>query len=277
MKAIKNYNNNIILAEEGGKEVIALGKGVGFNLKPGAEVNAGLVEKVFVPQETAQIRRFKDALQDLPYEHVILASKIVDYGKEKLRCPLNQSVIIALADHLSFVIKRLSDHLDIQAPLAWDIRHIYPAEYALGLDALEIMKQETGITFPKAEAAAVALHFINAESDSPDMPGTMRAAAIIQDCVTLAEGYYGKTFDEASSGFIGFVTMMRNTVMGLLRGVPTQAATDDKLYALLRAGYAYDFACAEKIASDLETKHGWILPRNDLCFLTLFLNRLSGA
>jgi len=277
MKGIRNYNNNIILAEEGGQEVIALGRGVGFNLKPGAEVNAALVEKVFVPQETAQMRRFKDILSDLPYEDLLLASKIVDYGKEKLQAPLNQSVIIALADHLSFVIKRLADHLDIQAPLAWDIQHIYPAEYAVGLDALEIMRRETGVTFPPAEAAAVALHFINAESDSPDMPNTMQAAAIIRECVAIAEGYCRRSFDETTSDFIGFVTLLRNTILRFTRSEKNAAAEDVKLYQILRTQYAFELAGAQKIAGMLEEKHGWILSKNDLCFLTLFLSRLTGG
>jgi beta-glucoside operon transcriptional antiterminator len=282
MTAIKNYNNNVILASEGGQEVIVLGKGVGFGLKPGSGVDAARVEKVFVPQDTAQIQRFKDILSNLPYEHLILASKIVDLGKERLRTPLNQSVIIALADHISFLIKRLAEGIDLQAPLAWDIRHIYPAEYAVGLEALDVMRQETGTTFPRAEAAAVALHLINAETDSPFMPDTMKTAAVIQECVAIAEEHYGISFDEGAGGFIGLVSMLRNTIMGFLRpsqnDSPNQPpAGDEKLYELLEAHYASELAGALKIAEMLEKKHGWILPKNDLCFFALFLSRLGGG
>ncbi|MDR1466526.1 MAG: PRD domain-containing protein, partial [Treponema sp.] len=258
---IRKCNNNIIFAEDNGQQVIALGKGLGFNLRPGGEVDMRLVEKVFVPQQEAvQLNRFSDILADLPYEHVILASKIVDLGRERLKQSLNQSIVIALADHLSFAIKRHHDHLDIQMPLIWDIKHIYPLEFAVGEEALGIIKKETGIDFPRDEAAAITLHFINAESDAADMARTIKMSTVIQKSVGIVEAHYKTVFDENSFDFNGFVALLRNIVMRFMyHSSEKQVKEDIELYDLLRKRYGYAFSCAEKVASFIEKEHSWRL------------------
>jgi beta-glucoside operon transcriptional antiterminator len=278
MTNVRKCNNNIIFAEDNGCPVIALGKGLGFNLRPGGEVDITLVEKVFVPQEAIQLNRFSEILADLPYENVILASKIVDLGKARLGQTLNQSIVIALADHLTFAIKRHNDNLDIQMPLALDIKHIYPLEFAVGEEALGIIKQETGIDFPRDEAAAVTLHFINAESDGADMPNTIKMSNTIQKSVKIVESYYKMILDENTFDFSGFVTLLRNTVMRFMyKKDEKQVEEDVELYELLRKRHNYAFSCAEKVASFIEKDYGWRLTNNDISFLALYIGRIIAA
>jgi beta-glucoside operon transcriptional antiterminator len=276
MTNIRKCNNNIILAIENGQEVIALGKGIGFNIRPGDEVDVSLVKKVFVPKETGQMNRFKDILADLPYEHVMLAGKIVDFGKKRLEQTLNQSIVIALADHLSFAINRLTDHLNIQMPLAWDIKHVYPTEFAIGKEALTIIKQETGIDFPEEEAAAIALHFINAEFDFEDMPNTIKMAGIIKKSLEIVESHYKTVFNENIPDFNGFITLLRNTIMRFIYHKNEKQVKDDtELHGLLCKRYAYAFTCAEKVASFVEKEYGWSFTMNDISFLTLYISRIT--
>jgi beta-glucoside operon transcriptional antiterminator len=276
MTAVRKCNNNIIFAEDNGRQIIALGKGLGFHLCPGGEVDMSLVEKVFVPQEAVQLNHFSDILADLPYENVILASKIVDLGKMRLGQTLNQSIVIALADHLSFAIKRHNNYLDIQMPLVWDIKHIYPLEFAVGEEALGIIKRETGIAFPRGEAAAITLHFINAESEFADMPNTIKMSDILRKSVGIVEAHYNTVFDENSFDFNGFVALLRNTVMRFMyRTGEKQVEEDTVLYELLHKRYSYAFACAEKVSSFIEKEYGWRLSGNDISFLTLYIDRIT--
>jgi beta-glucoside operon transcriptional antiterminator len=231
---IKKCNNNIILAVDDGQEVVVLGKGIGFNSRPGEEVDPSLVEKVFVPQ-TSQMSRFKDILADLPYEYLLLSSKIVDHGKKHLKQPLNQSIVIALADHLCFATTRLKDNLYVQMPLTWDIKHIYPLEFSLGMEALDIIKEEINVDFPKAEAAAIALHFINAETDCADMPNTVKMSVIIKESVEIVENRYKTVFNENTPDFNGFVTLLRNTIIRFIYHPDEKQVDEDiELYNLLR-------------------------------------------
>ena len=101
MTNIRKYNNNVILAEDNGQEVVVLGKGLGFNAVPGSVVDMALVEKVFVPQATAEINRFARIISDLPYEYILFSSKVDDYSKLLLTQEMNQSIVIALADQFA--------------------------------------------------------------------------------------------------------------------------------------------------------------------------------
>ena len=161
-------------------------------------------------------------------------------------------------------------------PLIWDIKHIYPAEFAVGEEALAVIKAETGIDFPRAEAAAITLHFINAESDAADMPNTIKMSNIIQKAVEIIEKHYKTVFDESTLDFSGLVALLRNTVMRFIYpDRERQAEEDTLLYDLLRKRYARSFACAEKVAAFIEREYGWRLSGNDVSFLTLYIDRIT--
>jgi beta-glucoside operon transcriptional antiterminator len=278
MKCIRSFNNNIILADDGGKEVIVLGRGIGYNAAPGAEVNGQLVQKIFVARETAQMSPFRDVLPELPYEQIILASKIVDFSREKITGPLNHSIVITLADHLSFAFRRLAERLDIKMPLLWDIKHIYPVEFAVGEKALEIIREETGTAFPHEEAAAIALHFVNAGSETQSMSNTIKTAAIIKDVITIIERYFDTTLNEESYDFIRFVTHLRNTILRFItqgEKNPDQSFNDRDLYFLVRERYQEAWECCRKISEYLKTNHGINPVWNDESFLTLYIRQLT--
>ncbi|MCL2558574.1 MAG: PRD domain-containing protein [Treponema sp.] len=276
MVTAQKCNNNIILARDGEREVIVLGKGIGFSARPGEKVDPGLVEKIFVPKETSQVSRFTDILAELPYETVLLAGKIVDYGKKRLRQPLSQSIVVALADHLNFALLRIKDGLEIEIPLAWDIKHIYPLEYNLSRDALGIIKADTGVELPEAEAAAIALHFINAGAEYSDMPNTILMSMIIKKSLGIVEAHYETILDESVPDFNGFVSLLRNTIMRFLYDRDEKQVKEDvELHTLLRRRNVSEFACAEKIASFIKGEYKWSLSLNDVSFLTLYINRIT--
>jgi beta-glucoside operon transcriptional antiterminator len=276
MENIRKYNNNIILANDRGHEVIVLGKGIGFQANPGSPVDVHLIEKVFVPQETVQISRFADILSDLAYEYVILATKVVDCGKELLQTKLNPSVVVALADHFSIAFKRFQEHIDISTPLKWDIRHLYPREFKAGMKGLEIIRQERQLEFPESEAVNIALHFINAEIDSADMSTTFKIVTITSDIIGIIKDHFHISFDEEAFDVMPFVIHLRNLVLRytVSPNQKTQSA-DEELYALVTSRYPEVLACCNRICAYLRDTNGWELLRNDLLFLTLHIRRIT--
>ncbi|MDR2797372.1 MAG: PRD domain-containing protein [Treponema sp.] len=276
MKNIRKYNNNIILANDRGQEVIILGKGIGFQTNPGSMVNTSLIEKVFVPQDTVQMSRFADTLSDLAYEYILLATKVVDCGKELLQTSLNPSVVVALADHFSIVFKRFQEHSDMPTPLKWDIRHLYPQEFKAGLQGLDIIRQERQLVFPESEAVNIALHFINAEIDTADMSTTFKIVTITNDIIGIIKEYFHITFDEEAFDVMPFVIHLRNLVLRYTVH-PNQKVQsgDDDLYTLVTKRYPEASACCNRICAYLQKTQGWEPLCNDLLFLTLHIKRIT--
>jgi beta-glucoside operon transcriptional antiterminator len=275
MKNVRKYNNNIILANDRGQEVIVLGKGIGFQAHPGAPVDLRLVEKVFVPQETAQLSRFADMLSGMAYEHIILATKVVDCGKELLQTKLNPSVALALADHFSITCNRLHEHINVPTPLKWDIRHLYPREFKAGMRGLEIIRRELGLDFPESEGINIALHFINAQSDSADMPTTFKIVAITSDIIGIVKEYFHIAFDEEAFDVMPFVLHLRNLALRCaVRPDQKAQSADEELCALITSRYPEASACCGHVCAYLQATHGWEPPDTDRLFLTLHIKRI---
>jgi beta-glucoside operon transcriptional antiterminator len=286
VQSIRKYNNNIILADDNGQEVIVLGKGIGFQAQQGAEVDMALAEKVFVPQESVHINQFASALSDFPYEYMILASKIVDHGKAALQVKLNPSIVVALADHLSVTLDLPgNDDVSMQSPLQLDVRHIYPSEFKTGVEALEIIRRERGIQLPEAEAVSIALHFINAELESPEMPATFRIVTITGGVVRIIEQYYAVELDKETLEFMRFSSHVRNLVIEYI--IPPAKAKsgrrqralkdDDELYELLMKRDRDVAECCGRICSWMRDKHRFVLRKNDVSFLAMHITKILEA
>ena len=79
----KIINNNIVSAVDSkGREVVVMGRGLGFGMKPGKQIQENKIEKVFRIKSQTLAEQFKDLLADMPLEHVKVSSDIITYAKE---------------------------------------------------------------------------------------------------------------------------------------------------------------------------------------------------
>ena len=76
---------------------------------------------------------------------------------------LRDTIYITLTDHISTAIVRCKEGLILKNALLWDIKQFYPDEFAMGIKAVGIIKEELGIEFLEDEAAFLALHIVNAQ------------------------------------------------------------------------------------------------------------------
>ena len=83
MKILKIINNNVVSAcDEKGKEIVVMGKGLGFGKKSGDILDELKIEKKFsMPDES--VIRLEELLRDIPYEYIQTANKIITMVKEK--------------------------------------------------------------------------------------------------------------------------------------------------------------------------------------------------
>lgn len=159
MKITKQLNNNIVIASDSqGREIILMGKGIGFGCKPGMEPDMRLVEKQYFGLSSgAHIQQLAELLDRIPLEHLSIGMQIVEHVQEKIRKPLNETLVLMVSDHISFAIERHKKGLDLDNALLWEIKKFYPDEYQLGLDALDIVQREAGIRLREDEAGFLAI------------------------------------------------------------------------------------------------------------------------
>lgn len=129
----KVINNNIISAyEKSGAEVIVMGRGIGFKKKQGEVVPADQISKIFRIKSRTLTEQFKELLANMPLERVRISDEIISHAKDHLKLKLNQSIYVTLTDHINFAIERVSQGIEPQNALLWEIKRFYP-QVLLGL------------------------------------------------------------------------------------------------------------------------------------------------
>ena len=102
----KILNNNVVLSEAEGQEVILMGRGLAFGRKVGDEIPTDLIEKRYVSSEQE-----RELLMDLPAEIMEMADQIITCAHNHLESKLKDSAFLAVADHIYGVTLRLQDDL----------------------------------------------------------------------------------------------------------------------------------------------------------------------
>ena len=132
--------------------MVVLGRGVGFGQLPYELTDMSVVYRTFYDVDP----KYFDVVGSLPQDVVLASADIIEQAEISLGCDLNPNLPFTLADHIAFAIKREQQGIRLAMPLAFDVKHLYPQEYELGLRALEIVRQHTKESLPKAEGSSIA-------------------------------------------------------------------------------------------------------------------------
>lgn len=187
MNIEKVINNNVISSrDEDGKEIIVMGRGIGFHKKAGQKVEEENVSKIFRLESKDVLKHFKDLLQNMPLEYIQVSDDIISYARKALNTKLSQNVYLTLTDHIGFAIERFKDDMVFSNALYEEIKRFYPEEFQIGMHALKLIEERTGIRLPDDEAASVAIHLVNAEFDLK-VRDTWAMTNIIQEMMTVLE------------------------------------------------------------------------------------------
>ena len=273
MKVVKVFNNNVSLVlNDSNHEEIIMGKGVGFGKRENDTIDQNKIEKRFVLEDKTSVKAFQELLGRIDIEDIELASDIIQCGEQELGYICNNSILLTLSDHISFMLKRAREKILFLTPLEWDIKLIYPNEYKYACSAVEKMRKRTGLDIPEQEAAFIALHFINAHYEGKDMQETILSSKIIQNVIDIAKYHYKIEFVETSFNFSRFITHIRYFVMRQLHN--EKMNNDFSLINVIALKYPNDYKCAKKIKEFLEKRYHWEIGNDELLYLSLHLNCL---
>ncbi|EMC21530.1 TPA: BglG family transcription antiterminator LicT [Streptococcus mutans] len=277
MKIEKVFNNNVVqILGINNEEIIVMGKGLGFQKKPGDEVNQDLIEKRFILQntDTDMVGELSRVYVDLDSEEIDLVLEIIHQGQEKLGQTFDISLYIALADHLHYTIQRTREGLTLQNPLAWEVRKFYPEEFQLGKDTIELVKEKMTLQLADDEAASIALHFINAQKDGGLLEKNHLISKVVSDILEIVRLHFGEVRDEESISYNRFITHVQYFAQRVANGL-VQGKNDAFLYEQVKENYPHAFACTEKIKSYVESAYNFAMSRDEQVYLTIHIQRLE--
>ena len=98
MEVIKILNSSIVLARRGedDKEIIVMGKGIGYRSKPGDVVGEDEIEKIYVLENETISSDLTALMKETPKEYLILADEIISHAKHTLSRHLSDHLYVCI-------------------------------------------------------------------------------------------------------------------------------------------------------------------------------------
>lgn len=270
MRVIGRINTNAALAVDGsGKEVVILGKGVGFPKVPYELTDLSQIQRTFYEVDA----KYLPLVDSLPEAVLLASADIVEQAEMDLDCSLNPNLVFTLADHLAFAIERTRQGIALTTPLAYDVKHLYPQEIRVGIAALDILKERTGEELPGGESVNIALHLINAELENGDIHNMAATLQVISEVTAIIEARLNLHLDAESFYYSRFTMHLRYLIQRLLNGEQLEDG-GGKMLASLALEYPDTYLCTKAVADYLESRWGWKCNKEECMYLMLHIGRL---
>lgn len=272
MKIIKIINNNIVQsinAQE--KEVILMGKALGFKRKVGETIDDSQIEKIYVLNKKNDEKEILDLLANIDFSHIQVVNKIVDYAEKMTGRDLTSSIYISLLDHIHFAIERLHNNQMFKNQLHQEIKRFYPLEYKIGTIALEIIKDNLKIELPIDEASFIAMHILNSQLNENYVENTQTMTDIIQKTLEIAENTLNVKFDDNSINYDRLITHLKFFSYRLINGEILKSV-DHKVFKVIKDQYSLAFKVSNKVKQYIKMNYGKEINDAELMYLTIHLN-----
>lgn len=278
MRIKKLINNNILcVVDKKGNELIVTGRGIGFQRHRGEFVDPALVERTYRMEEKAEQKKLRELVEKIPIEHLALTEALIEHIKTQIPQKINQSLLITLADHISFAIARKAQGVEFSNPLKGSIMCYYPTEYHLGQHCLKVVREQLGVALQEDEAAFIALHIVNAELNT-NMSEMYDITNLIEGALSVVEYFYQRKFDRESLDFNRFVVHLRYFAQRLFQGKmmeDDQGEHDVMFRQLIMKNCKEHYKCAQCIGDYVKNTYQKTLSEEELTYLTIHLKRIN--
>ncbi len=273
----KIMNNNVVFVEDEKKdELILVGSGIGFKMKPGMKADEKRVEKTFLLSKFKEQKRLAELLSKISSEDFKLADHIIQYAKTALGgVSLNENIYVTLTDHMVFAMERAKKGIVFRNALLWEIKQFYPQEFEIGQYALEVIEKKTGIKMAEDEAGFIALHIANARSDG-DIVEVEITAKILKAALKIITLFYQIELNEDSLDYGRFVVHMKYFVGRLMKKKLLQQ-NDPIFIDMIKKQYHKAFECASRIGQLVTEQYGMDVNDDELVYLTIHIQRITNS
>lgn len=205
MKVIRNINNNVaVCLDDNDHELIAFGKGIGFQKAP-YEISLSQIDRTYYNLEP----HYLALLDELPEDVMNVCFEIVHKGSEYLGVEFSRIFWFSLCDHIHFAIENLKKGIVLSNPMLNEMRHLYEKEMRLGRWAVNHIEKRLSIRLPQSEAGNIAMHFINAVHQTGQTPEKDDMERFVEDITDIIESDRNIIVDRSDFSYSRFVTHLK--------------------------------------------------------------------
>ncbi|RSX52822.1 transcription antiterminator BglG [Bifidobacterium goeldii] len=273
MEILRVFNNNVVLAKDGHREVIATGRGLGFQAKPGMHVDDAKVVRVFVPADGRDPDHVGELLSEIPPEVIRLVTDAMAKVGLADQIESQPTLVMALADHVTGALRRAHDGVVVEYPLQAEVQSLYSTEYAQAVALASELNRHLDCKLPPSETVALALHLVNAGFATGDLSDTYKMTGVIQQMLAVIEQTYGVKLDQHSINVGRFITHLRYLFVRIHQGKQLDKEPEPIIESI-RQSYPKAMSCADIIGSIVALRLDTNLTEDEVAYLALHVSRV---
>ena len=200
-----------------------------------------------------------------------IAAEIIKEATNKFQ-KVNHDILIPLADHIHFTIKRMDENIMPSNPFTYDIRLLFPDEYEVALKSKEIIKSFINKEINNDEVSFITLHIHSAIS-SNKVGESMEAARIVHESIIKLQTDLNIKIDIES---ISYARLMNHIKFLIIRlNTNEQLQMDISEFTKNKFPFAYEQAI--RMCDNLSKVLHKELPESEVGYLALHLERILSS
>ncbi|RCW63044.1 glucose PTS transporter transcription antiterminator GlcT [Saliterribacillus persicus] len=269
----KALNNNVIIAEHPiHKEIILIGKGIGFNKSKGDLVPEEHAEKTFLLRNQQDQEQYKHLLNHIDHNLMEILNDVMVLIESRMGQSLHEHIHVALTDHLSFAINRVAKDVQFSNPFLFEIESLYPKEYQVAQEVVNILANKAGVHFPEGEIGFIALHIHSAVTDK-SLHDINRHHRLISKLVKIIEENLEMKLEKNDVNYNRLIQHLHRAIERVYQH--EQLNEQSNLANVLKTMYPLCYNLAWKLIKVMQQQLHTRVDDSEALYLTIHLQRLT--
>lgn len=266
---IKSINNNVLLVKDHGVEKILFEKGIGFGRKFGDKISKGSnINKIFEIADNENKKSFNEIVSTVDNKLIGIFEEALGEIQDELGEELNESIHIALIEHLSFSIKRLQNNQEIINPFLNEVESLYSREFNLALKLARKIEREIGVKIPDGEVAFIAIHIHSARNNGK-LANTIKYAYLSNTIVEYVEDKLEIYINRQSLDYTRFLIHIRFAIQRIMNN----DAIENELKEIIKEKYKKSYDISKGVAKIISNALGYEVCENEVSYITMYIER----
>lgn len=265
----KVLNHNVILAikEEDKQEYLIMGKGIGFGRKTAERIEIEPEVKVYSLVDVKNAKDTTSSVKEIGPVYLEAASMLLDEAEKQIG-KVDRSVLIPLADHIDFAVRRIKEQGEISNPLSCDIQVLFHMEYKVAEKILPFLKENSDVVMSESELGYIALHIHSAIAEQ-NVASSMQVARCVRECVGLIEQEIKQKIPVTTLSYNRLMNHVRYMVLRAEQGEEIKLNMNDYMELRFKKSYAIATYVCDEMGKILHKK----LHEHELGYLAVHIQR----
>lgn len=269
-RVVKVLNNNGVLAikMENQTEVIMLGKGIGFGRKVNERFSDAKDAKIYeLIRETERGNSFS-LIQKIDPIYLEIVGEIIQYAQKELG-EIDENILLPLADHIAFAVKRIENDGVIVNPMTQDIKALFSEEYSVAEHGKNLIWDKIHLVLDEDEIGYIALH-IHSARDKEKLSEVMEQTQLIHSCISKIEQEMKIALDPSTTAYNRLLSHMKYMLLRMKKGEKIEL----DMNAYVEHQYPVTYSFSKNICEEMSQKTKLSYTKEEIGYLAIHIERV---